>query len=64
MNATAREIVSINFDAEDGCYFATLGDGTCFNLPIELPSVDAAIAYVHDEFPSADIAVGDSAQEN
>ena len=58
--------LSINFDFEDNfCYFVHDSDsGDCWNLPPTIANIDEAIAYTHDEYPLADIVVGDSALEN
>lgn len=56
--------ITINFDVEDGCYFAHDEQTTeCWNLPVDFANIDAAIAYLREEYPQAAIVIGDSAQE-
>lgn len=57
--------LSINFDdRDDFCYFAHDSEsGDCWNLPLSIAGVDEAIAFLHDEYPLAEIVIGDSAQE-
>jgi hypothetical protein len=57
--------LSINFDDDsDFCYFAHEAEsGECWNMPESLANIDEAIAFIHREYPQAEISIGDSAQE-